>query len=332
MIHQPVVHCSIIRESERAKCGGMARPVARFCMFPNGRRGFFVKKVCFLVSSLGSLGGAGRVVANVANRMACDYEVHVLGTYGGANQQPAFPLDARVAHMNFFDEEGRLRDTAKALRRPLKSYLAEHGIDVVFLVGNYQGFMALPVVLSSRAKFVFCDHGALMNQWDQKDIRTIRWLCSRFCDATVTLTEQSRSAYIERFRLKPERVVSIYNWIPDAQVQAAPGYDVSSQKIVWAGRLDPEKGVEFMLDIAAKVLPSRPGWMWDVYGKAVIADGDEAWPDRVRDRGLEGRLNIKGPVPDLYARYPDYGLCALTSYREACPWCCWRLRPTPSPQ
>ena len=49
-----------------------------------------MQHIGFLVSTLSSPGGTGRVVANVANRMVEDYEVHVIGAYHSGDGEAAF--------------------------------------------------------------------------------------------------------------------------------------------------------------------------------------------------------------------------------------------------
>ena len=275
--------------------------------------------ICFLVSTLSSVGGTGRVTANIANRMCVDHRVHVVGIYGGPGSLPAFELDNRVVRLNLLGKEKRIRELMSELYGPLKRYIKDNSIDVVFLVGNYQGTIALPVMLTSSAKFVFCDHGALMNQWDCKDIRVMRRLCSVFSDATVTLTEQSRLDYIERFRTPAHKVYAIPNWIPNNQVKEPSNYSADSKKIIWAGRIDPEKGVDFLVEIASKVLPQHPDWTWDAYGKSVVSESATDWQSIINNKGLAGRLNLMGSVSDLVDRYTDYSICTLTSYREGLP-------------
>lgn len=274
-----------------------------------------MRSVCFLVSSVGAFGGTGRVAANVANRMAKDFDVHIVGIYGG-DEKPYYQLDERVSYCNLLKEETRLRQQMKDLRKPLLEYLAAHDIDIVFLVGNYQGLAAVPAMLSTRkTKFVFCDHGGLMNQWDRKDIRLIRWLSSKVSDATVALTEQSRRDYIERFHLPESKVWAIYNWIPNSEVSYDGDYQVSSRKLIWAGRLDPEKGVDLLLEIAKICLPMRPDWSIDVYGRAELV-GEDDWQDKADRLGIGSQVLFKGPSAHLDQLYSEYAACLMTSYRE----------------
>ena len=275
--------------------------------------------VCFLVSTLSSVGGTGRVTANIANRMCADHQVHVVGIYGGPDALPAFDLDDRVIRLNVLEKEDRIRKLASDFYRPFKRYLKDNEIDVVFLVGNYQGIIALPVAFTCSTKFVFCDHGALMNQWERKDVRFMRWVCSSLCDATVTLTEQIRNDYMEKFKIPSSKVFAIPNWIPNSQIREQSLYSPEIKKMIWAGRLDPEKGVNFLVKIASTVLKDRPDWSWDAYGQNVVTEGGIDWQRAIDEEGLTGKLNLMGSVSNLTDRYGDYSICTLTSYREGLP-------------
>lgn len=62
-------------------------------------------------------------------------------------------------------------------------------------MGNYPGIVSVFVKPFVKTKFVFCDHGALMNQWERRDIRYIRLITSKICDKTITLTKKSMDDY-----------------------------------------------------------------------------------------------------------------------------------------
>ncbi len=272
--------------------------------------------ILILISHPGSFGGTHRVAINLANRMSVDYTVHLASVYG-SSEILQFPLDPKVSTTVFLPEEDRLRSMAIALRKPLNSYLRQHGIDVVLLIGNYQGFVALPTILTYRkSRFIFCDHGALMNQWDARPIRWMRHWCSRLCDATVTLTQQSRRDYIERFKLPTDKVHAIYNWLDPQLTKRQTNYDDGAHTLLWAGRLDEEKGADLLLDIARQLLPRFPQWRWLVFGTGEMHG---QMPEEIVRLGLEDQLLLRGQVTNLYDEYPKSSIVTLTSYREGLP-------------
>jgi glycosyltransferase involved in cell wall biosynthesis len=272
--------------------------------------------VLILISHFGSYGGTHRVAFNLANRMAQDYKVTLAAVYE-SQKQPYFSLDDRVLTAVFLSREERLRTMALKLRKPLASYLREQEIDVVLLIGNYQAFLALPTMLTYRKpRYVFCDHGALMNQWHERSLRFIHRLGARFSDVTVVLTQQSRQDYLAHLHSRPEKIHVIPNWIEPRLIERPTHYNSEAQTILWAGRLDKEKGVEYLLEIARRVLPRRPQWRWFVFGtgerQAFLQEG-------IEQNGLGEQLILGGYVETLYEKYADCGVCTLTSEREGLP-------------
>ena len=74
--------------------------------------------------------------------------------------------------------------------------------------------------------------------------------------------------------------------------------------LLWAGRLDREKGVDNLLEIAKRVLPDHPDWTWDVYGSAVLgADGFD-FAAELEAAGLADRVNLCGVYKDVRDVFP----------------------------
>ena len=283
-----------------------------------------MQHIGFLVSTLSSPGGTGRVVANVANRMVEDYEVHVIGAYHSGDGEPAFAYDSRVHRLNILPKEPRIREANKELKKPLIDYIEQNHIEVLFLIGNYQGAYTMSTMPACKScKFVFCDHGALMNEWNNKPIRFVRFLASVLSDMTAVLTQRSEQAYREKFHTPARKLRVIPNWIPNWQLASAPGYNKNSKRIMWAGRLDPEKGLDFLFEIAEKVLPSRPDWSWDAFGDGLI-DGrtpeecQASCVSAVRCQTLLSDTKITASSPSR-------------RFARGCPWCFLKRRPSRFP-
>lgn len=277
-------------------------------------------KVGFLVSCWGDSGGAVRVAVNLANKMADDYEVHFLELYG-VGRSCAFSLDPRVLTKSLLEGESyRLSELVTKGRRPLRAYLSERRIDVMFLVGTYPGALSLMLGPMRRTKVVFCDHGAIANQLSDKQITLVRRIAPWLCAKTVSLTKRNEQDYQRILHVPAARVTTIPNWIPSTLWERETLYDVESKAAVWAGRLDPEKGFDHLLDIASKAQSAlrRTGWRIDVYGESVLSKGVD-YSEEIVERGLEDVVVLKGSVDDLYERYPSYGISLLTSYREGLP-------------
>lgn len=260
-------------------------------------------------------GGAEQVAANLANAFSQEHEVFVISVYAGTGK-PAYTFQKSITYQTILPKEERLRKTIRLFRKPFRDYVNAQQIEVLFLIGDYPGIIALAGRGGVKAKFIFCEHGALMNQWKERDIRFIRFFNACRADQIVTLTKSSRDSYIRKFHVKANKVQFIYNWIDDSVMEQATAYDSTSHKIMSVGRFGPEKGQDLLVQVAEKVLKNNRDWVWEVYG-----DGEtlEEIQTKIRKLGIEHQLRLKGNDPDVKSKYGQYAFFVLTSYREGLP-------------
>lgn len=274
-------------------------------------------KAGIFVSSLQDMGGAVRVAVSLANRMAEDYDVTVFELTG--HDRLAFPVDGRVSCVPLGAEQQRLRGRVGEVKRKLGEALREHPVDVMLGIGAEETAVAVLPCRKAGIALAFCDHGAIVNQLDSRSTTLLRYLCARFCQVTVSLTEQNAADYRSRFHIPEDRVVTIANWIPRGLMDTARQCDASSKRLLWAGRLDREKGVDHLFEIASLVLPDHPDWVWDVYGSQVLGDGGFDLAARVEEAGLSAQVRLCGVYSDAREVFPSHSIGTLTSYREGLP-------------
>lgn len=266
------------------------------------------------VSSLNDMGGAIRVAVALANRMCSDYRVTIVEL--GCSDESVFPLDMRVGRAALNIPNARLRKKLAIVSDPLEECLSKQGINVLLGIGLDETIVAVRPCRKNRTPLVFCDHGALINQIGDKPTTALRFICAHVCAKTIVLTRQSKEDYHRIFRIGDNKIVAIPNWVPAELMKRETTYDSEAKSIVWAGRLDKEKGVDLLFRIAKEVLSQRKDWTWDVYGKAVLHTGDFDLSQAIEEAGLKSRFRMQGCVDDLYDRYPRYAIASLTSYRE----------------
>jgi len=272
------------------------------------------KSICIVDFDLSVYGGVEKVTVSLAAELAEYYEVYVVSLCM-ADSRPAFPLDERVHFSVLCGKPDRLRYLRKASKTLFNDFVREHNIRFVIFQGNYACYAAGTVLKDRNVRTVFFDHGALMNQWDRKDIRFIRWICSRKCSYVVTLTEQSRNDYIKKFRLRENRVRCIYNWIDDT-VPASAAYDADSKRVISAGRFTYEKGFDHLIKIFAPAAERHPDWHLDIFGDGEEREKIEAL---IREYDAGDNIHLCGMVDDLDRRYGNYAMYVLPSYREGMP-------------
>ena len=274
-----------------------------------------MKKVCLVDFDMSKTGGVEKVTEVLANALSEMYEVHVISIQY-INGKTKYKFNEHVKFITFRDTCERLHKVPWKIFRTFRSYLKKNQIDVALLMGNYSACSSLLVQKTVKTKFVYCDHGALRNQWKDKTITAIRLLSSICSDKVVALTEVTREDYTKCFKISRRKVSCIYNWIDDDLVKKDDIYKCNSQKIITVGRFGHEKGYDMLVKVAEKVLPENPMWTWDIYG-----DGEcyKEISESIINRGLDNQLILKGDVNNITDLYSEYAFLVLTSYREGLP-------------
>lgn len=273
-----------------------------------------MKKICFVDFNMSVTGGVEQVTASLANEFCKYYKVFIYEINPGS--ELAYNLDGRVCMIKGKVGSVRLREMLTGNFRRFIHFINAFHVDIVLLMGNYPALVVSPARFFTKAKYVYCDHGALMNEWRKRDITAIRFLDSLIAHKIVVLTKKTREDYIKKFHTKPGKIQCIYNWIPDSVFAIKKPYDAQSHKILSVGRFGKEKGYDMLVKVAEKVLPRYPQWQWHVYGTGEVFDEILA---EVKRLGLGTQLILKGNVKDVYQMFSEYAFIVLPSYREGLP-------------
>ncbi|HDL5700300.1 TPA: glycosyltransferase [Mannheimia haemolytica] len=131
----------------------------------------------------------------------------------------------------------------------------------------------------------------------------------KYADKIVTLTSQGKKIYTENYSINPDKIEVIHNWIDNIHYNFK--YDSKCKKLVTVGRFHPEKGYNFVVDIAKKIYEKYPDWYWDIYG-----DGDE---EIMTDLSNMPNIKLKGIVKGIENIFPHHSIYVMTSYYEGLP-------------
>lgn len=271
-----------------------------------------MKKIAFVVYNISYWGGLNQVVVNVANELSKKYEVHIISLFLDDDIRYSFADGIRVAALS--KEMQRLSVMRRELKKPLKAYINDNNIDIVFLEGDYPGFIGTTLRFTSKAKLIFHEHGSLVSQWDRKDIVFIRFLSSFLTHKTITLTERNRNDYITKFKYSKKKIVAIPNWIDSKNEYKE--YNQNSTKILAVGRLNYEKGFDKLIKMWSNLAEQFPEWSIDLYG-----DGPEKekLTQLVIEENIEKSFRFMGWQNNLGEIFQDYAFFVMPSLREGFP-------------
>jgi glycosyltransferase involved in cell wall biosynthesis len=163
--------------------------------------------------------------------------------------------------------------------------------------------------------------------------RPVRWafrLTSRFCaDAFIVAGERVRTYYLDPDVAGARPVTEIHAPVDVTRFTPAPaanGERGGGPLIGMVAHLNPTKGVEYFVEMAAKVAAIHPEARFEVAGAELDSHRHYAEGLRARARGLglaPERLRFIGRVRDVPAFLRRCDVCVFTSIAEASPTAVW---------
>lgn len=275
-----------------------------------------MKRICLVDYDMTVTGGVEQVTANLSGMLTEYYETYVV-SLSKKNSSIAYKLNSKVHYVQEIGtRKTRIRNVIMDNCFSFRSFLKREHIDCILAMGTYPGVVLSIICKGLKLKKIFCDHGALINQLNDKTVTKYRKIAYQNMDLTVTLTERSMLDYVHYMQADKNKVTYIYNSIDDEVFKFVKPYDKTSKVIMSAGRMTKEKGFDLLVDVAKEVFSEQTEWVWKIYG-----DGKEYQQiaDKIKLYHLEDKLILCGETKEMYSKYSQCGLYVLTSYREGLP-------------
>jgi glycosyltransferase involved in cell wall biosynthesis len=154
--------------------------------------------------------------------------------------------------------------------------------------------------------------------------RGLEHVSVRSMDAAIAVSEYTRRAWVERVRVRPERLPVIYNGIDleafrprrgVEEVRREVGLPSGAPVVGVTARLHPMKGHRYLLEAMPRVLAAVPD------ARLVLAGDGELRPvleRRARALGIAGRVHFLGHRTDVADVTQVYDVAALPSVALEC--------------
>ena len=273
------------------------------------------KTICFFGGDVTRCGGTERtstIIANLLHRQGL-YRVIFL-SLTEHNPMPFFPLDEGIIRYRLGDAwinpgPGYLKILPK-LRRFFKS----QDIDIVIDVDIVLDCLSVPAFVGLKTRVISWEHFNYQFEESVLYRRLILKCLVRRSDYVITLTEKDKEQYVRHLKRR-ERIQTIGNPI----IEPASMPEIKKEKwIITVGRLVPEKGPEYLIEVARHILKKYPDWQWILLGEGEMRPILE---DGIRSGQLEDRLILKGSVQNVGDYLQRSQIYVMTSRREALPMC-----------
>ena len=257
-------------------------------------------KIIFLEGDMSRAGGTERMTAFLANALCSEHKVYIFSLHGCG--ESFFELEPQVTHIRLPEKHQR-----KAIHRFLQKEL----IDIAVNVDTGMSIFGIPSAWGTKTKVITWEHSNYFNNWGSRWFPYIRRFAARHSDAMLVLTGQDKRNY-ETHIPSNVPVYAIANPVQRHEIH----YDAASRTILSAGALLPIKGYDRAIEVAKRILPSRPAWKWVICGEGPEREHLECL---IREAGLEKQVFLPGTLRDMEAQYRSAAMVVMTSHMEGLP-------------
>lgn len=289
-------------------------------------------KVTYIYTALVTKGGADRVITNKANWLAeHGYDVMVI-TDTQLGREPIYPLSPKVVlydlAIDFSLEYGhslpvrawwyfklmhlyRKKLTNELLKRKSDIVITTLGRDLDFLTKINDGSVKIGeshIARQFSRNFHLMEkkgglHKLIARIWRKKQERDVSKL-----DALVLLTQADADSW--------NGVTRTYVIPNPTPFYPAESSSCENNNAICVGRLNEQKGYEYLIDAWTIVSQRHPDWILNVYGSGEIK---EQLLNRIKERGVQNSLFIHDPVNNIVEKYLESSLYIMSSRFEGFP-------------
>ena len=275
--------------------------------------------IAFCLESSFNSGGMERMLSVIANSLCDDYNITVITAFNG-ERPDYFAFDEGVSRVDLAikREDFTPKRQSREYKVRLERFLTANPQDVTISLGSLEYFF-LPSLKDGSKKMLWF-HFAL--NYDVMTCRVSRfravnrfvgtlktyrrlWLAKKY-DHVVCLSKEDLKIWQRHIR----NVSQIYNPITITKAQDP---DYAAKRVIAVGRLDAQKGFDFLIAAWKQVTERFPDWSLDIYGEG---DLRESLQRQIDGLDLGGSIVLQGRTQDISQEYARHSIMVLSSRFE----------------
>ena len=272
-------------------------------------------KIAYIIEVMYNSGGMERVLSVCANSLCQDLDVSIVTLYQ-KGRPTYFPLDNRI-HCYDLGLEGVANRTL--LKERLTEFLMSHHFDIVITMGGMDMYYLHSIKDGSKkiAWFHFAhniaytawlgDSPSLFRKAKGYLLHVKRIMHARRYEKIVTISNSDYQAW-EKYTHK---AILIYNPVT---INPPTLSNLSSKRIISVGRLDYQKGFDYLIDTWKNVSRRHPDWVLNIYGEGPLRKQLQEQIDRL---GMSKSITLCGSTPDISEKYAQHSIYVMSSRTEA---------------
>lgn len=281
-----------------------------------------MKKIAFLIEDISELSGGKRVAVNLANELSKYYNVCFITWY---NKKVVFKLLNTIKIYSLLPNKSKMRYDYFKLIQKLNLLIKREKIEEIIVVGRFVSIISFFAVFNTQCKLIICEHNSIKGYntiakgKKNKITNSLILLCYKlYVDKIVFLTRKDLEEYRKKNIRNSDKLINIYNSLDNKLFCNVKSYSLSSKKIITVGRIDYQKGYEYLIEVAKLVFAKYHDWQWHIYG-----DGEAEYKNKIIDlieqNNLQNNIILQGNHSNIYDLYQNYSFYVMTSRYEGLP-------------
>lgn len=262
-------------------------------------------KICLFSQSVSNSGGIERMTIELANLLVTNnYEVHLILIEEFTKSQYPIHRDIIIHSLESTFSLSSYFKNILGLRKVIKqinpSYLISVAVPLVRI--------SAPALWNTQIKNIAWEHFNLYA--GSKKGFYWRLLSTQLVWKTIVLTELDKKNYLKHIRCNIQCIPNFTSIRFRAQAK------IDSHHLIAVGRLERQKGFDYLLDAWAEVTTSIKDWNLSIVGSGSLKNELEAQAKRL---GIENSVEFKPATQDIASVYQEASCLVMSSRFEGLP-------------
>lgn len=266
-------------------------------------------KIVYIINNF-VLGGAERLLLDVCRKLDKNkFEITVITIIGNGPLLAEFkklPINLRIFQKKSKLGLGLICQIRKELKKIKPQIVHTH-----LFGGDTWGRLA--AILAGVPVIISTEHNMGENEtWVMKKIKLI---LSWFTAKIIAVSQGVKDYSVKVEGIKAEKIEVIYNGIDLARFTYRGVKDLDAKKIeaVVVGRLEEQKGHQYLISAMPKILEKYSGFILNIVGQGSL---EKSLKEQVRQLGLKDKVNFKGTSTEVEKILAQMDLFILPSVWE----------------
>ena len=275
-------------------------------------------RLAYIIDCMNNSGGMERVLSVCANALCDVYDVTIITAFQ-KGLPDFFELDFRIIRYDLgIHESANIRQKKREYKKALSAYLLVEHFDVVISMGGMD-FDFLCSILDGSKK-VFWFHFAI-------DVAKTTWTGpnpSAFQVIKAQLQTWKRIYYARKYdqivviskadlktwKKYTDKATHIYNPIT---INATRISDRTEKSVISVGRLDFQKGYDYLIPVWNLISQKHPDWHLNIYGEGPLRESIQT---RIDELKLGLSVTLCGRTPNIGDQYAAHSIYVMSSRAE----------------